>query len=153
DFGDSLGNPNTVQFSSNTATDTWVAGAYLRVANWSSTTPTAGGGPDKLFAGVGGLSSAELSHIHFSPYKTGSGAQILASGPNTGEVVPISTAIVLKAGDLNQDTHTDVADVSALMATLSDIPKYANGLSTIRSNNSLLFDAADMLDLADLNGD
>jgi len=153
DFGDSLGNPDTVQFSSNTASDTWTAGAFLRIANWTSTSPLSGGGPDKLFAGAGGLSSAQLSHIHFSPYKTGSGAQILSSGPNAGEVVPLSTAIVLKQGDLNQDTHTNVSDVGALMATLSDVPKYANGLSTIRSNNSLVFDSADMLDLADLSND
>lgn len=149
DFGDSMGASDNVQFSSATSADTWANGAYLRVLNWTSTTPIAGGGPDQFIAGTGGLSSSQLAHTHFSPYKTGSGAQILPSG----EVVPISTAIVLKAGDINQDTHYDVADVSALMAALSDLPKYQNGQSTIRSNNSLIFDNADMLDLADLNHD
>ena len=161
DFGPGRGatpNSDTVQFSASTASDVWTNGAGLRIADWTSTTPSQGGGPDKLFAGVGGLSASQLSHIHFTGYLTG--ATILASGPNLGEVVPANTAATLKLGDINQDGTVNVGDISALMVALTDVPDYESGslkypgTSTfVRVNHSVPFSAFDFVDVADASRD
>src|SRR5262249_43266728 len=64
-------------------------------------------------------------------------------GPNIGEVVPASPT-VLTRGDVGQDGHVNDADISALMDALANLNAYQSGHS---------WDAADLADIADLNGD
>ena len=132
----------------------------MRISNWNGnlTNATLGGGVDQLFVGVGGLSgssstSGQRGQIHFTGYFTGS--QILGSG----ELVP-AAATQLKRGDVNQDGVVNVADISAMMAALTDIPDYASGslqftgTSTfVRSNHAIPFDFLDLADVLDTNSD
>jgi len=45
-------------------------------------------------------------------------------------------------GDVNRDTHVDIADVSALMTALSDLPTYQGSLTNVQ-----------LAEIADLTGD
>lgn len=64
---------------------TWTG--VLTIENWSGSTD--GGGTDQLRFGTDGtgLSAAQLGQIQFAGFPLG--AQIIAAGPNAGEVVPI----------------------------------------------------------------
>jgi autotransporter-associated beta strand protein len=117
----------------------WTPNKLLSIANWdgNASDPTSGGGPDKVFIGGGGLSSAQLSQIKFDNYR--SGATILASG----ELVPASSAIVL-SGDFNFSGHTDASDIVPMLKALTDL----NSFQTINSLSSY-----DLLSVGDLNLD
>jgi hypothetical protein len=127
----------------------WTNGATLHVANWSGS--TSGGGTDQiLFPGVNSLNPNQLNQIVFD----GSGfthAQLIAVGGGV-ELVPTNTAPanVLLVGDVNQDTHVNVADISALMAALSDLTTYTNNLPLLAGWSSK---AAEAIYLADVNYD
>ena len=80
------------------------------------------------------LNANQLSQVMFN----GSGdnfSQLVAitSGINSGkfELVPSATAVnpsdILRLGDINQDGVVNVADISALMAALSDPTDYVKG--------------------------
>jgi autotransporter-associated beta strand protein len=135
-----LGNGNgTLQFN-NSSDQAWNSSAYLRISNWSGN--LTGGGTDQFKVGVGGLTAAQLSHIHFTGYVTG--ASILPiSDSNAGEVVPLTA---LKIGDVNQDGSVSVADISALMTALTDPATYL-------TNHPALVDSLTVTDLLDVNGD
>jgi len=60
---------------------------------------------------------------------------------------------VLIHGNINEDTHVNVADISALEGALSDLSKYQAGTSIYRSNASGAWDQPDFVDVADLTGD
>jgi len=149
DLGDSGANQAIVQFADSHSV-VWTGGPILRIRNWtgSSPNPLLGGGLDEIVFGVGGLSSNQLTQIHFTGYTTG--AQILASD---GEIVPSATSTVLIRGDINENTHVNVADISALEGALSDLSKYQAGASIYRSNASGAWDQPDLVDVADLTGD
>lgn len=141
--------PETVKFGNSSAI-AWTAGSVLRISDWSGTPITGNpSDPDQLFVGTDstGLSSTQaLTQIHFTGFLTG--ANVLS----TGEVVPNNTTALLR-GDVNQDGHISIADISAMMSALSDLSDYKSGLTSIRSNNSIVFDTPDLLDVADVNGD
>ena len=146
DFGTS-GNSQQVKFAKSNGTSvpaaSWTSGAILRINNWIGTPVTGGGDLDQLIVGsdATGLNSAQLQSIHFTGYLTG--ATVLDVGSNNpGEVVPLTP---LTVGDVNQDGHVTVADISALMAALSNIPVYQS------SHPSL--DMLDVADILDVNHD
>ena len=125
DMGDSLGaNDQVILAPSNS--QTWNPSAFLRINNWNGIPVTGNGTVDNLMIfGDGGtltgLTSAQKAAIHFTGYVTG--AKLVTNGSNS-EIVPAS-ATQLLIGDVNQDTHVDVADVQAMMTALSDLTAYA----------------------------
>ena len=119
----------------NSSDQSWNSSAYLRINDWA--------GSDQINVGVGGLLPAQLSKIHFTGYLTG--ATILsASDPNAGELIPASAKLLV--GDVNQDGHINVSDVSSLMTALSDPSSYLAG-------HPALIDSLAANDLLDVNGD
>lgn len=161
DFGDSFGGSDAVTFANSSATP-WTSGKVLRISNWNGATPdpTVGGGIDQLLiAGdnstLTGLtnspSGGQLAQIHFTGYLTG--AKLVAANDGTdSEVVP-ALATVLTMGDINQDGHVNVNDISALMSALSDLPDYQAGTKVRNANNTTPWDVPDLLDIADIDGD
>ncbi|HEY2881442.1 MAG TPA: autotransporter-associated beta strand repeat-containing protein, partial [Pirellulales bacterium] len=154
DLGSTLNNnPEIVQFANSSAV-TWTANTLLRINNWSGT-PVAGSAADATQLVVGadatGLTSTQaLQQIHFTGHLTG--ATVLDVGSaNPGEVVPNSTTLLLK-GDFNQDLHVNSQDIDAMMAALVNLTNYAAGTTSIRSNN-MVFDAPDLADVGDFDGD
>ncbi|HTQ37637.1 MAG TPA: autotransporter-associated beta strand repeat-containing protein [Pirellulales bacterium] len=117
-FGDSHIDPNTLSPA--------IWGGMLQVSGWTY-------GMDHLFVGSdhSGLNANELSDIQFADFAPG------ASISSTGEVTPL-------IGDINQDSHTDAADVAALLKALTNITKYQNDHS---------FSSADVSFILDVNGD
>ena len=127
-----------VQFS-DSHTQTWTAGALLRVSNWSGN--ITGSGTDQLLVGDStktGLSAAQLSRIHFSGFHTG--AAFVVNGAS-GELVPANTTPLLR-GDLNQDNHVNASDVTAMLTALTDINAYKAAHPTLDT-----FEASDILDV------
>ena len=127
-----------VQFS-DSHTQTWTAGALLRVSNWSGN--ITGSGTDQLLVGDStktGLSVTQLSHIHFSGFHTG--AAFVVNGAS-GELVPANTTPLLR-GDLNQDNHVNATDVTAMLTALTDINAYKAAHPTLDT-----FEASDILDV------
>jgi hypothetical protein len=62
---------------------------------------------------------------------------------DTSQLYTTGTLYVLpNRGDVNRDTHVDIADVSALMTALSDLPNYQGSLTTTQ-----------LAEIADLTGD
>ena len=78
-----------------------------------------GNGTDQIVFGnsTSGLNGTQLNAIQFAGFPIG--AAILPSG----EIVPASAPIPL-AGDVNEDAHITVADISALMQALADLGDY-----------------------------
>ncbi len=127
-----------VQFS-DSHTQTWTAGALLRVSNWSGN--ITGSGTDQLLVGDStktGLSATQLSRIHFSGFHTG--AAFVVNGAS-GELVPANTTPLLR-GDLNQDNHVNATDVTAMLTALTDINAYKAAHPTLDT-----FEASDILDV------
>ena len=85
-----------------------------------------------------GLTAAQLSHIHFSGFHTG--AAFVVNGAS-GELVPANATPLLR-GDLNQDTHVNAADVTAMLTALTDINAYKAAHPTLDT-----FEASDILDV------
>ena len=75
---------------------------------------------------------------------------------NPGEVVPATNTQLIK-GDVNQDGSVSVADISALMAALTDVSDYENGSlqfggSFVRANHTTPIFFPDVQDVADIDG-
>ena len=132
-------NSGTVQLADSTD-QAWNASAYLRINNW--TNDLTGGGQDQIKFTGSGLTSSQLSKVHFTGYMTGA-AILPISDPNAGELVPLTA---LKIGDVNQDGSVSIADVSALMNALVDPTTYL-------ANHPALVDSLTVTDLLDVNGD
>ena len=113
-------------------------GPLLRINSWVGSPGSAGTKGAILGSGTTWLTSTQLSEVHFTGYTTG--AQILGSG----ELVPVSSATVLKLGDINQDLHVNASDIVAMMSALSNLDAYDTAHS---------FDFAELNDVADVNGD
>ena len=148
---------STVKFADSSGV-AWTNGAVLRISGWNGTPFTGSvSDPEQLIVGTdttGLSSSTQLSHIHFTGFYTG--AAFASVGVNPGEVVP-NTATILK-GDVNQDGSVSVADVSALMAALTDISDYESGSlmfqgNFVRANHATALDVPDTVDVADIDGD
>ena len=127
--------PDNVQLA-DSHTVSWSSSPLLRITNWTGA--LTGSGADRVMIGAGGLTASQLSAVHFAGYLTG--ATILS----TGELVPAIPTRLL-AGDLNQDQHVNAADISTLLNALGDLNAYVGTHSG--------FDKADLLDVADINGD
>jgi fibronectin-binding autotransporter adhesin len=130
----------------------WTNATLLTVNNWTPTAPanpSVGNGTDQLLVGasdLSGLTPTQLTQIHFTGYLS---SQLVANGVN-GEVVPKALAV---RGDVDQDTHVNIADVSAMMGALSDVSKYQAGTSIYRNNTITNWTNSDLLEIANLNND
>ena len=137
---------------SHNVSPSWTNATLLTVNNWTPTTPSnpaAGNGTDQLLVGasdLSGLSTAQLNQIHFTGYLS---AQLVANSTN-GEVVPKAVAV---RGDIDQNTHVNVADVASLEGALSDLTSYQAGTSIYRNNTITNWTSADLLEIANLNND
>jgi fibronectin-binding autotransporter adhesin len=145
DFGGTGALNSTLTFaSSSDFASIWPAGSLLQIKNWDGT-----GHNDHIFVGTNpagqansGLSHAQLHQIQFifadsSPHTASLGAN--------GELLPdLTPPALLTLGDVNQDMHVDIADVSSQMTMLSDIATYQN------MHN---FTQGDVASVADLNAD
>jgi hypothetical protein len=126
--------PDVVQFADSHSA-TWSSSPLLRINNWTGL--VAGGGADQVNVGTGGLSSTQLTQVHFTGYLTG--ATILGSG----ELVP-SSSVLLTRGDLTGEGTVTSADLPALEQALADLPGYEATHG---------YDDAALLDIADINQD
>jgi autotransporter-associated beta strand protein len=158
DLGGAAATTNVTFAPSNSLT--WASNAVLRINNWTT------GIDHVLLAGDGGSLSGltsgptgQLSHVHFTGLVTG--ATLVANGGDS-EIVPNPSSAILYRGDVSQDLHVNVADISALEVTLTNVSKYEDGSllypgtgTHVRSNYLSIptFYDADVVDVADMNSD
>ena len=143
DLGKTKDGPIVVAQFADSHAASWTGNPLLQIKNWTGL--TAGGGIDQVNFGPSGLSPSQLAEVHFSGYLTG--AKLLDSG----EIVPAATTVMTR-GDINQDGKVNAADVPALLNALCSLNSYELGTTSIRSN-STPWDLADLLDIADIDGD
>ena len=129
----------------------WVGSRVLTIANWSNATAD-----QILFPSANSLNANQLNEIQFA----GSGSNFAKLVPVGGsfELEPSATATTgtMKYGDVNQDGVVNVADVSALMAALSNLNAYKAGTATYAGTGNLIrpttaWDNSQLIYVADTN--
>jgi autotransporter-associated beta strand protein len=144
DFGAGALNSTLTFASSSDFASIWPAGSVLQIKDWDGA-----GHNDHIFVGANpagqansGLSHAQLSSIRF--IFADSSVHTASLGPG-GELLPdLIPPPLLTLGDVNQDTHVNISDVSAQMTMLTDMTTY----QTLHS-----FTQGDVASVADLNAD
>src|SRR5262249_42760580 len=145
DFGGTGALNSTLTFASSSDYGSiWPTGSVLQIKNWDGA-----GHTDHIFVGTNpagqansGLSHAQLNQIQFIFADSSVHTASLGAG---GELLPnLAPPALLTLGDVNQDNHVDIADVSSQMTMLSDVAAYQN------LHN---FTQGDVASVSDLNAD
>jgi fibronectin-binding autotransporter adhesin len=135
--------------SSNATTNPWNSTAVLRISNWTHGTLGIDGDHitfDTLSGAATGLSSTQLSQVHFTGFY--GGASLTVVDPTTKELVPANLGIPLVRGDLTNDKAINASDLTTLVQALTNIPAYEASNPYGR-----VFSGADFADIADINAD
>jgi autotransporter-associated beta strand protein len=144
DLGTNALNTTLTFSSSSDFGSIWASGSLLQIKDWDTASHT-----DHIFVGANpagqsnsGLSHAQLNSIKFIfPDLSVHSASLGANGELLPDLTPPA---ILTLGDVNQDMHVDIADVSAQMTMLSDVANY----QTLHN-----FTQGDVASVADLNTD
>jgi fibronectin-binding autotransporter adhesin len=131
--------------------EAWTAGETLSIIDWNGIVNT-GGGTDQVLVGATGLTAGQVSQIHFQGFR---GSKLLTSGPNIGEVVPLTaTTLTNPLGDFNFNGSLDPGDLSVMLKALTNPAAYMAANSPLRPTYTAALSIDDLLNVADvgLNG-
>jgi autotransporter-associated beta strand protein len=123
-----LGTGNHSITFANSSAVSWGSTATLTITGWGGTAGASNTSGGKVYVGVGGLSSLQLSKVSFSGY---SGTPIILG---TGELVPPGPTLAVTAGALNHGSMCVGATASTITYTITNIGATAAGV-TVGSNN------------------
>ncbi|NMH26684.1 beta strand repeat-containing protein, partial [Flavobacterium silvaticum] len=123
-----LGSGNHSLTFANSSGVTW-NGSTLTITGWNGTAGQSNTSGGKIFVGVGGLTSGQLSKINFSGF---SGTPVILP---SGELVPAAPQLSVTSGSLDNGSACVGASASAITYTISNTGGSATNVSVV-SNNS-----------------